>query len=66
MKNTMAIVTRNMKRKTMTSYNQRLPTVIINVEGFKDLHADLHHRKLYSKEAYSESSQASEIKLLKK
>ena len=42
MKNMMAIVTRNMKRKTMmTSYNQRLAIVIINVEGFKDLQIDL-------------------------
>ena len=38
MKNMMAIVTRNMKRKTMMiSYNQRLAIVIINAEGFKDL-----------------------------
>ena len=42
-KNMMAIVTQNVKRKTMmTSYNQRLAIVIINVEGFKDLQIDLH------------------------
>ena len=42
-KNMMAIATRNMKRKTMmTSYNQRLAIVIINVEGFKNLKIDLH------------------------
>ena len=66
MKNMMAIATRNMKRKTMmTSYNQGLAIVIIDVEGFKDLQIDLHNSKLYSK-AYSESSQASEIKLFEK
>ena len=43
MKNMMAIVTWNMKRKTMmTSYHQCLATVIINVEGLKDLQIDLH------------------------
>ena len=43
MKNMMAMVTWNMKRKTMmTSYNQRLAIVIINAEGFKDLQTDLH------------------------
>ena len=66
MKNMTAIATRNMKRKTMmTSYNQGLAIVIINVEGFKDLQIDLHNSKLYSK-AYSEPSQASEIKLFEK
>ena len=43
MKNMMAIVTQNMKRKMMmTSYNQRLAIAIINVEGLKDLQIDLH------------------------
>ena len=38
-----AIVTRSMKKKTMmTSYNQRLAIVIINVEGLKDLQIGLH------------------------
>ena len=42
MKNMMAIVTRNLKRKTMmTSYNQRLVTEIINTESFEDLQIDL-------------------------
>ena len=37
-----AIIIRNMKRKTtMTSYNQRLTIVIINVEGLRDLQIDL-------------------------
>ena len=43
MKNMMVTVTQNMKMKMMiTSYNQRLAIVIINVEGFKDLQIDLH------------------------
>ena len=43
MKNMMMIVTWNMKRKTMiTSYNQHLAIVIINVEELKDLQIDLH------------------------
>ena len=43
MKNMMAIVTQNLKRKTiMTSYNQHLPIVIINVDGFNDVQTDLH------------------------
>ena len=55
-----------MKRKTMmTSYNQRLAIVIINVEGFKNLKIDLHDWKLYSK-AYSKPSQGSEMKLFEK
>ena len=37
MKNMMAIITRNMQRKSMmTSYNQSLAIVIINVDGSKD------------------------------
>ena len=66
MKNMMAIVTRNLKRKTiMTSYNQHLPIVIINVDGFNDVQTDLHDWKLYSK-VYSEPSQVSEMKLFEK
>ena len=42
MKNMMAIVTRNLRRKTMrTSYNQRLAKEIINTESFEDLQIDL-------------------------
>ena len=66
MKNMMMIVTRNMKRKTMmTSHNQHLAIVIINIDGLKDLQIDLHDCKLYSK-VYSEPSQASEMKLFEK
>ena len=44
MKNMMAIVIGNMKRKMMmSSYNQGLDIVLISVEGFKDLQTDLHN-----------------------
>ena len=66
MKKMMSIVTRNLNGKTMmTSYNQCLATEIINTERFEDLKIDLHDWKLYSK-AYSELSQASEMKLFEK